>query len=955
MLWHLDIKPAPDQPDSDGLRVAQEAAESGLPGPWRVTASRGFLVEGPLSADDVEAAAAAVLVDPVVERFRVRPCPAEGGDGPAATVHVFPKPGVTDPEAESALALLRDLGHAAEAARSIRSYRVEGPADQLPRLVQRVLANEAVEQAVVGPLALDRLGAGRPYEFVLVVVPIRAMDDDALQKASRDGQLSLSLAEMRTVQAHFRDQGRDPTDAELETIAQTWSEHCSHKTLRGKIDFDGTIVDNLLKTTIFAATKELDLDWLVSVFSDNAGIVRFDDEYDVCFKVETHNHPSAIDPYGGSNTGIGGVIRDALGTGLGSKPICNTDVFCVAPPDFPPDRLPAGVLHPKRVLKGVVAGVRDYGNRMGIPTVNGALAVDSAYLGNPLVFCGTVGVLPRGKAFKSVEPGDRIVAIGGRTGRDGVHGATFSSIELTSQSEAVSGGAVQIGDAITEKMVLDVILQARDRGLFRAITDCGAGGFSSAVGEMGAETGAVVDLENAPLKYQGLSYTEIWISEAQERMVLAVPPENWPAFRDLCALEGVEATDLGEFAADGRLTLRYKGEVVGDLSMDFLHEGRPDVVRAATDPTREPDPIALPPSADFTADLSKLLSHWDVCSKEWIVRQYDHEVQARTVVKPLVGEWERGPGDASVVLPVVGSFRGLAVSCGINPRYGKLDAYKMAACVIDEAVRNCVAVGADPARVALLDNFCWGSPERPETLGSLVRAARACRDLALAYETPFISGKDSLYNEYAHEGESLAIPPTLLISAIGQVPDVRRCVTMDFKATGNLIVLVGTTRAEFGGSLWAEIRGLDGGLVPMVDPEAGLATFQALHRAISAGSVRSCHDLSEGGLAVALAESAFAGGFGAEVALADVPRDGDAESDAALLFSESPSRFLLEVEPGRYDALAATLAGVPFATIGRTTAAGPDARLIVDGLAGTRVIDASTAEMERAWRAPLDW
>ncbi|OJW13647.1 MAG: phosphoribosylformylglycinamidine synthase II [Planctomycetales bacterium 71-10] len=953
MLWHLDIEPAPDQPDADGLRIAQEAAESGLPGPWKVAASRGFLVEGPLSAEDLGVAARRVLVDPVVERFRVKPCPA--GDGPAAIVHVFPKPGVTDPEGESALALMRDLGYAVEGARSIRSYRVEGPADQLPRLIQRVLANDAVEQAVVGPLRLDHLGEGKPYEFSLIEVPIRSMDDAALVKTSKEGQLSLSLAEMKTIQAHFHDLGRDPTDAELETIAQTWSEHCSHKTLRGKIDLDGTTIPNLLKTTIFAATKELDLDWLVSVFSDNAGVVRFDDEFDVCFKVETHNHPSAIDPYGGSNTGIGGVIRDALGTGLGSKPICNTDVFCVAPPDFPPDQLPAGVLHPKRVLKGVVAGVRDYGNRMGIPTVNGALVVDPAYLGNPLVFCGTVGVIPRGKAFKTVEPGDRIVAIGGRTGRDGIHGATFSSVELTSESESLSGGSVQIGNAITEKMVLDVIVRARDLGLFRALTDCGAGGFSSAVGEMGAETGAVVDLEKAPLKYQGLSYTEIWISEAQERMVLAVPPEHWPAFRDLCASEGVEATDLGEFVATGRLTLRYHGQVVGDLSMDFLHEGRPDVVRAATDQTPAPRPIDLPPSGDFTADLTAILSHWDVCSKEWIVRQYDHEVQARTVIKPLVGEREQGPGDASVILPVVGSTRGLAVSCGINPRYGKLDAYAMAACVIDEAVRNCVAVGADPDRIALLDNFCWGSPERPETLGSLVRAAQACRDLALAYRTPFISGKDSLYNEYAHDGKSLAIPPTLLISAIGQVPDVRRCTTMDLKTAGNLIVLVGTTRAEFGGSLWAEARGLEGGAVPVVDAEAGLATFRALHRAISAGLVRSCHDLSEGGLAVALAESAFAGGVGARASLKDVPRGAGTESDAALLFSESPSRFVLEVEPARYEALAGALAGVPFAKIGETTAAGPGPRLVIEGLAGDRVIDAPLAGMEEAWRRPLAW
>ena len=710
MLWHLEIHPAPGYPDLVGKRLSVEAAESGIPGPWTIAASRGFLVEGTLRQEDIDRAARQVLADPVVESFQIRPVPSPAV-ADRSVVHVLPRPGVTDPEAESACALLRELGFAVEGVRTIRSYKIDGPGEQLPRLIQRVLANEAVEQSALGSLPFDHLGQGRHYEFRLLTVPLRAMDDEALLEVSRSGQLSLNLAEMRTIQRHFAGLDRDPTDCELETLAQTWSEHCSHKTLKGKIEFEGRTIDNLLKQTIFAATKELGLDWLVSVFTDNAGVVRFDDEHDVCFKVETHNHPSAIDPYGGSNTGIGGVIRDALGTGLGCKPICNTDVFCVAPADLPADQLPAGVLHPKRVLKGVVAGVRDYGNRMGIPTVNGALAVDPGYLANPLVFCGTVGVLPRGKAFKKVEPGDRIIAIGGRTGRDGIHGATFSSAELTGQSESLSGGAVQIGNAITEKMVMDVILQARDRGLFHAITDCGAGGFSSAVGEMGAELGAVVELERAPLKYQGLSYTEIWISEAQERMVLAVPPQSMPALSALCAAEQVEATDLGEFVATGRLILRYHGQVVADLAMEFLHQGQPRVVRQASFTPPPQQALELPQRGDLTADLLALLGHWDVCSKEWIVRQYDHEVQGRTVIKPLVGWCDDGPGDAAVILPVRGSYRGLAVACGINPRYGRLDPFAMAACVIDEAVRNCVAVGAHPRRIALLDNFCWGSTD----------------------------------------------------------------------------------------------------------------------------------------------------------------------------------------------------------------------------------------------------
>jgi phosphoribosylformylglycinamidine synthase II len=951
MLWHLQIDPAPGQPDLAGRRVAADAAELGIPGPWTVSAARGFLVEGSIDREGIEKAARTVFVDPVVETFSIRSVDEVPQDQGRTIIHVLPIAGVTDPEAESALSLLRDLGFAVDNVRTIKTYAVEGPSDALPRLIGRILANDAVEQAVVGPLPFTKLGAGTCYVFARVEVPISGKTDAELLEISRKGQLHFSLAEFRAIEHHFARLGRDPTDCELETLAQTWSEHCSHKTLRGQIDVNGRIIDNLLKSTIFGATQKMNLDWLVSVFADNAGVVRFDDDFDVCFKVETHNHPSAIDPYGGANTGLGGVIRDPLGTGLGAKPICNTDVFCVAPPDTPGDSLPSGVLHPRRILKGIVAGVRDYGNRMGIPTVNGALVGHPSYLANPLVFCGTVGVLPRGMSEKSVKAGDRIVAIGGRTGRDGIHGATFSSVELTSESESISGGAVQIGNAITQKMVLDIVLQARDRGLFRSITDCGAGGFSSAVGEMGAELGAEVELDRAPLKYEGLSYTEIWISEAQERMVLAVPPENWSELEQLCKNEGVEATDLGQFVDTGRLTLKYMGEIVGDLSMHFLHDGRPPVVRKATYTPIEPMPIALPDDADYTKDLLAILGSWDVCSKEWIVRQYDHEVQARTVIKPLVGVLDDGPGDASVVLPVAGSTRGLAISCGINPRYGLLDPYAMAGCVIDEAVRNCVAVGADPARIAILDNFCWGNTERPETLGSLVRAAEGCRDVALAYGTPFISGKDSLYNEYSHEGQSQSILPTLLISAMGQVPDVRKCVTMDLKEPGNLLLLVGETRDELGGSHWAMVRGLEGGNVPRVDLAVAPKIFKAVHEAISQGLVRSCHDLSEGGLAVALAEMAIAGGLGATIAFIDA-HPFPVNDPVVMLFSESPTRFVFEIRPKDLEVMMSLFVGIPCGPVG---AVAENPRFVIFGNSEQPLIDAPLSALKDAWQATLRW
>src|SRR4051794_32373792 len=560
MLWEVEIRPLGR--DAERERVCDEfdlLTHSTRGADLVRSSARGFLIEGYLDRDAATKLATELLVDSVVETFEL----SEVGTprGPEAAT-VLLKPGVMDPVSESVLAAALDLGQPLEAVRTFRRYvgtpDLKGADRDL--LFRKVLANDAIEQIVVGPLRAEHLAVGRPYTFKKLTVPLLTLDDDGLTKLSRDGQLALNVDEMRAVQAHFREQGRDPTDVELETIAQTWSEHCSHKTLKGPIDYKETIdgrtttrrINNLLKETIFGATQELRKrfgadDWCVSVFADNAGVVKFDEKYHACFKVETHNHPSAIEPYGGANTGLGGVIRDPLGTGLGAKPICNTDVFCFAPPDYPPEELPPGVLHPKKVMKGVVAGVRDYGNRMGIPTVNGAVCFDERYLGNPLVYCGTVGLIPVERAHKEPRAGDLIVAVGGRTGRDGIHGATFSSIELTAESEKVSGGSVYIGNAITEKKLLDVLLQARDRGLYDAITDCGAGGFSSAVGEMGERLGAAVHLERAPLKYAGLSYTEIWISEAQERMILAVPPAKWPELQALCAGEDVEATVLGTF------------------------------------------------------------------------------------------------------------------------------------------------------------------------------------------------------------------------------------------------------------------------------------------------------------------------------------------------------------------------------------------------------------------------
>ncbi len=989
MLWEVEIHPIAGEVDREGQRVLTEAQAQGAASVRAIRASRSFLVEGNLDEATVKSRVVRLLADGVVETCRVRRLPAEAASaahpqvGGLNLINVLYKPGVTDNVAETAAHALKAQGLAVTRVATCRKYWInaDAVAADLQKLSRRVLSNDAIEQLLPGPLTLSTIAVGSEYKFQLTTIPMRGMDDAALMHLSKHGQLYLSLVEMQTIQQHFVEQHRDPTDIELETVAQTWSEHCSHKTLKGRIayrDENGTRqFENMLKETVFGATQTLRKrfganDWCVSVFKDNAGVVKFNDTFDICFKVETHNHPSAIEPYGGANTGLGGVIRDPIGTGMGAKPVCNTDVFCFAPPETPDSELPPGVLHPRTVIRGVVSGVRDYGNRMGIPTVNGAVFFDERYIGNPLVYCGNVALLPVGMSEKHVEAGDLIVAVGGRTGRDGIHGATFSSAELTHESETISGGAVQIGNAVQEKMVLDVILDARDRGLYRSITDCGAGGFSSAVGEMAEKSGAEVWLDKCPLKYSGLSYTEIWISEAQERMVLAVPPEKWEAFERLCALEGVEAVAFGKFTNDQRLRMFYHGQPVGNVAMEFLHDGRPPVNREAVYlPPPEsprltarsksvPQPSTLNPQLspdDFNATLNRILGSLNVCSKEWIIRQYDHEVQAGSVVKPLVGIMNDGPSDAAIVRPDLGSMRGAVISNGMNPRYGDCDPYWMAAAAIDEALRNCVAVGADPSQIAILDNFCWGNTERPETLGSLVRAALGCHDAALAYGTPFISGKDSLNNEFKYDDANgkkqvITIPSSLLISALGQIENVENAVTMDLKEAGNRLILVGRTKSELGGSHFAFVQDLDGGTVPRVDFVQAPKTLVAVHSVLAAGLVRSCHDLSEGGLALALAEMAFAGGLGVEASITGVCPESHDAVDA--LFSESQTRFVLEVDSQHAERVLTQLkaTGTPALDIGQVTTA---QQLKITGSTGATLIDAGLAELKASWQKPLKW
>ncbi|MCZ7649402.1 MAG: phosphoribosylformylglycinamidine synthase subunit PurL [Planctomycetota bacterium] len=928
-LYRIEVGLKEGLPDPAGESLRGEFEALGLPPPEKARTIRLFWIEGPFERAVAEDLARGLFSDPVTERAAVD-APVYPEAKGARSVEIVRKPGVMDPVVGSIKKALADRGLAPTYVGTGRKVLFFGKLDDetLRAAGRRILANESIEEVHFDtPAPVHRIHGEAKFEPRTVA--LRGKSDAELERISKEGMLSLSVPEMRSIVAHYETLGRDPTDIELETVAQTWSEHCRHKTLKGVVNFsgpdEGKRYENLLKETIVRATETIKHPACLSVFKDNAGVVAFDEKWAVTFKVETHNHPSAIEPYGGAGTGIGGCIRDTLGTGLGAKPIANTDVFCFGMPDTPFESLPPGTLHPRRVMGGVVGGVRDYGNRMGIPTVNGAVHFDPRYVGNPLVFCGSVGLIPRDKIEKAARAGDLIVALGGRTGRDGIHGATFSSVELTSESETVSSGAVQIGNAIEEKKVLDVLMQARDRGLFTCVTDCGAGGFSSAVGEMGEETGAEVNLEKAPLKYAGLSYTEIWISEAQERMVLAVPPEKWPELEALAKGEDVEATVIGRFTGDGQLRLRYRGAPVGELAMRFLHGGLPKVERQAVwqAPKRDSEAHAKPnvragrPEAGAT--LPRLLAHPTIASKQWIVRQYDHEVQGRTVLKPLVGARDDGPGDAAVITPVLGGTKGLALSNGLCPQFTDLHPREMAKLAVDEALRNAVAVGADPAQAFILDNFAWGNTSKPEQLGSLTLACEGATEAAIAYGTPFISGKDSLNNEYAAGGTTIAIPGTLLISAMAIVPDVRRCVTMDLKRPGNRIYLVGETRDELGGSHFNLVTGRSPleGLVPRVNLAVAKATYARLHAAIRAGLVAACHDLSEGGLAVAAAEMALAGNLGLSLDLDFMPTPDPRElSAAARLYSESPSRFLVEVAADRAKAFRDALQGVPCADCG---------------------------------------
>jgi phosphoribosylformylglycinamidine synthase len=992
MPWRIEVGLKDGVRDARGERVRREIREHLGIDLASVRTIDVYTVDAALSEAEVLAAAHGPFSDPVIQEVAV--------DRPLAVdfdilIEVGYRPGVTDNVGrtgrEAIQYLTGRLFAAEEGVYTSVQYLLKGAVDEAvaERIASGFLANGLIQRWTIVPAArFDRL-AGLPANVPRVAggaqdaAPVREIDldvsDAELLAISKEGMLALNLEEMKTIQAHAADPqvrqararaglGAKLTDAELEALAQTWSEHCKHKIFAARIEYeDGQggrqTINSLFKSYIVRATQEVRAsqgagDICLSVFKDNAGVIRFNDDWSLVFKAETHNSPSALDPYGGALTGIVGVNRDSFGTGQGARLLFNTDVFCFATP-FYDKPLPPRLLHPRRIFEGVVEGVEHGGNKSGIPTVNGSLVFDDRFAGKPLVYCGTGAIMPavvngRPGHEKMARVGDRIVMVGGRIGKDGIHGATFSSEELHAGSPVT---AVQIGDPITQRRMFDFLLVARDRDLYSSITDNGAGGLSSSVGEMAQDTGGFeLHLDRAPLKYPGLQPWEILISEAQERMTLAVPPEKLEAFITLAHEMDVEASDLGQFTDSGYYHCLYQGSTVTYLAMEFLHEGCPQLVIPARWEEKELAEPKFPQPLDMAATLRHLLARLNICSKESVVRRYDHEVQAGTIVKPLVGVVNDGPADAAVVRPLYDSFEGAVVAHGICPRFSDIDTYHMTANAIDEALRNYVAVGGNIEHVAGLDNFCWCDPVKSDKTpdgeykaAQLVRANQALYEYCVAFGVPLISGKDSMKNDYQIGDTKISIPPTLLFSVLGKIDDVRRAVTMDVKRPGDLIYLLGVTRDELGGSEYYALLGHLGKNVPRVDAAAALARYRALNLAQVEGVIASCHDLSDGGLGVALAEMAFAGGLGIHADLRRVAADGPLREDH-LLFSETASRLLVTVHLEHQVRFEAIFTGLDVCRIGEVC---DDAELRLTGLAGEILVRTSIHELKEAWQSPL--
>jgi phosphoribosylformylglycinamidine synthase len=903
----------------------------------RILTAKVYRFEG-ISAADADFLARNLLAEKVFQQYQVNKPIIDNAD---KLVEVAYKPGVMNPEAGSIIKAAADLGITGLiAADSSHEYGFFGTVtdEEMQLILSRLLVNETVERVVYEkPSTL--VIQGRPGQTA--IIPIRSMTDTELMELSRDN-LFLNLEEMKTIQRYFTALDRDPTDCEIETLAQTWSEHCVHKTFKATLIVDGKTKKPLFKR-LQEATAAAEHPLVLSAFEDNSGVIEFYEGTALCGKVETHNSPSAIEPYGGAMTGSGGVFRDIMGTGKGARVIASTDMFCFAPPELPLEDVPRGCLHPQYLLRRVVAGVRDYGNRMGIPTNNGSIHFHRDFRAKPTVIVGAYGLMPARDAQKGrPQKGDIAVIIGGKTGRDGIHGATFSSGEMTDRTIDINASAVQIGHAIEEKRMSDALLLARDRKLIRAITDCGAGGFASAFGEMGEQTGVRIHLDRVPLKYSGLAPWEIWLSESQERMALAVARENLDSLLQICHEYNVEATVVGQFTGTGKLEVYYRENMVCELDMKFLHHGLPARTMTAR---KEPQPVEhkepdLP--RDWEQACTLVMQHLNVCSKEPIVRMYDHGVQGSNALPPFGGIRGDAPNDAVVVAPILGKTYGAVIAHGMNPVLNKLDPYAGSIWAATEAVSNAVAVGANPDELVLIDNFIWPYPDE-ESLYDLDRAVDACVDFVRATGMPFISGKDSLSSTYrGRDGAIIKIPPVLCVSCFGRVEDVTDTMTADFKHVGSTIVLIGKRNIDqMGGSTYYDICNAVSPGVPAIDMQMLPKTLKCVYRACRNKYIKACHDISEGGLLAALAEMCFGGDTGAQITIPEAQRPD------YFLFNETAGCFMVEMDNSCDPAQ--VFGDVPHLVLGRTT----KDKLITVYRGQNTLFTVSTHKLFNAWQKPM--
>lgn len=944
-----EVRVASTKGDPAGNEVLHEAERTlGVDNLDCVETTTVYHLEG-VTEDQARLIAARALTDPISEAFTINQPPNESE---GLSIEVGYKPGVMNPVTASVTKAASLLGIELDAADVSTEFKFSGEGvtpSTVDSIVARLLVNKTVQQVVTeSPNSLLFEGSVGPVEQVAV----REATDDELLAISKD-KLFLNLEEMKVVQDHFQKLDREPTDAELEIIAARWSEHCGHKTFNAKVlvrQEDGSVIEKqpFIKRIMQAAQSHPRYEELViSAFSDNSGVIRFYEGQAINGKVETHNSPSALEPYGGAMTGSGGVFRDVMGTGQGAKTIISTDMFCFAPPDLDESKLPEGTLHPDYLQRNVIRGVRDYGNRMGIPTANGSVHYHEDFRAKPTVIVGAYGILPESRAEQGKpQLGDIVVIIGGKTGRDGIHGATFSSGEMTARTAQVNSSAVQIGNAIEEKRTFDALIEARDSDLIRAMTDCGAAGFSSAIGELGEDIGVTVDISNAPLKYPGLAPWEIWLSESQERMVAAIAPENLDEFLTICTKYNVEAVALGTFDGTNTLTVNYGDQNVAELDYEFLKDGLPQREMYAEWVAPEIPELAPEQPADEAEWVSRfkaVLSHGNVCSKEPIVRQYDHGVQGGTIVSPFGGVNQHGPNDALVVRPMLGKPYGVVQSHGLNPVLNNIDPYEGTVWAIAEAASNYVAVGGDITQAAAVGNYIWPFPDE-RAMGSLDLSVDAAVDMMDRLLPPVISGKDSLSSTYRSDTEVIEIPPVYKQSHFGRIPDVEKTMTSDIKKPGSSkLYLIGVSNDGMGGSTYYDVTNSSSAQLPRIDRDALFGTLGAVHNLIQSDTILSCHDVSEGGVATAVAEMCFGGESGATIA---VPAEKQNKVES-FLFSETAGTFVVEVDDS-VD-ISEILGDVPHECIGSTSTNGH----IKVTNQSDNVFSASIAELKDAWQAPM--